>query len=147
MTARLALLAAAVALSATAAPLLAQNVPPLPPPPAADAWQDGPDGQWGGPEYHEMRHEHGPGPMIAPPGYGPGPMMPPPPGYAPGMPGYYPGWVMPPVVWVRVPIMHERRDCDCEQVIEEEVTTSPAPRAQRIIPKRAIPGKRIRLTK
>lgn len=68
----------------------------------------------------------------------PGPAMGP--GLAPPMawqPGYVtPGYMVPPLVWVRVPIVHERRGCGCEEVIEEEVITRPAPRARRVIHRR-----------
>lgn len=60
-------------------------------------------------------------------------MMAPPMGYG-WQPGYVtPGYMVPPLVWVRVPIVHERRDCGCEEVIEEEVITRPAHRARRVI--------------
>jgi hypothetical protein len=63
-------------------------------------------------------------------------------------PGYVtPGYMVPPLVWVRVPIMHERRDCGCEEVIEEEVTTRTAPRARRAIHRRVVHDKRVKYTK
>jgi hypothetical protein len=104
---------------------------------AADRGRGGPD------EYCEQylsRYEGGmagPGmPMPMGPmahGMPMGPGMAPPMGYE-WQPGYVtPGYMVPPLVWVRVPIFHERRDCGCEEVIEEEVITRPAPRARRVI--------------
>jgi hypothetical protein len=50
-----------------------------------------------------------------------------------------------PVMWVRVPIVTERRDCECETVVEEWVEEEPAPpRIRRVAPPR---DKRIRITK
>ena len=50
-----------------------------------------------------------------------------------------------PVMWVKVPIVAERRDCGCETVVEEWVEEEPAPpRIRRIAPPR---DKRIRITK
>jgi hypothetical protein len=49
----------------------------------------------------------------------------------------------PGVMWVRVPIIREKRDCGCEEVIEEEVIT-PAPRARRVAPR---PEKRVRYSR
>jgi hypothetical protein len=50
-----------------------------------------------------------------------------------------------PVMWVRVPIVTERRDCGCETVVEERVEEEPAPpRIRRVAPPR---DKRIRITK
>ncbi|MBV8778135.1 MAG: hypothetical protein JO258_13150 [Alphaproteobacteria bacterium] len=71
-----------------------------------------------------------PGPMTMGPG-----MPPMAPGMAPGgqlMPYAYvqpeyvtPGYMVPPLMWVRVPIIHEQRDCGCrDEVIEERVVTS-----------------------
>ena len=53
-----------------------------------------------------------------------------------------------PVIWVRVPIVTERRDCGCEtvveeRVVEERVVEEPAPPRVR----RRAPDKRIRTTK
>jgi hypothetical protein len=63
-------------------------------------------------------------------------------------PGYVtPGYVVPPLVWVRVPIIHQRVDCGCEEVIEEEVVTTPAPRARRVIHRRVVGDKRVRYSK
>jgi hypothetical protein len=73
------------------------------------------------------------GPMG--PGMDHGVMPPMGPGMSYGwQPGYVtPGYMVPPLVWVRVPIVHERRDCGCEEVIEEEVITRSAPRARPVI--------------
>jgi hypothetical protein len=50
-----------------------------------------------------------------------------------------------PVMWVKVPIVTERRDCGCETVVEEWVEEEPAPpRIRRVAPRR---DKRIRTTK
>jgi hypothetical protein len=67
-------------------------------------------------------------------------------GHGPG-PGAY-GYHYPypyPVMWVRVPIVTERRDCGCETEVEEWVEEEPAPpRIRRTVPRR---DKRIRITK
>ena len=49
-----------------------------------------------------------------------------------------------PVMWVKVPIVTERRDCGCETVVEEwvEEEAAPPPRVRR-----RAPDKRIRTTK
>ena len=170
MPARLASLFAAAALCAAASPLMAQDWHEGPPPPddqEADARdRDGPM-----PGRHvirriELRHGEGrPGPrerewsrwggppplpaMMPPPG--PGMMVPPPPGAPPMMtyayPSPYPGWVYPPVAWVKVPIVHERRGCGCEKVVEEKIVTREVRPAHRVIRHRRVFTKWVRSTK
>ncbi|MEO6152450.1 MAG: hypothetical protein ABIT09_05990 [Croceibacterium sp.] len=53
-----------------------------------------------------------------------------------------PGYIVPPLVWVRVPIIRERRGCECGKIIESEIVTPPARRA---MPRH--PSPRLRLTK
>lgn len=65
-------------------------------------------------------------------------------GRAPGAYGYHYPYPYP-VMWVRVPIVTERRDCGCETVVEEWVEEEPAPLRIRRAPPR--PDKRIRITK
>ncbi len=48
-----------------------------------------------------------------------------------------------PVMWVKVPIVTERRDCGCETVVEERVEVERAPPRVR----RRAPDKRVRITK
>lgn len=73
-------------------------------------------------------------------GYGPGHG----PGHASGAYGYHYPYPYP-VMWVKVPIVTERRDCGCETVVEEWVEEEPAPpRIRRAVPAR---DKRIRITK
>lgn len=143
MTFRLAFLLA-TAVTAFAAPALAQDGPAMAPPPGvAGGWA----GQWTG-----GAHPVGPGapyyqsgvPMMPPPppGYGPGPMGGPETSY----PGY-PGYIMPPVVWVRVPIMREPTTYR-EEVIEEDAYVDAPPRpARRAVPRRAIPKRALRPSK
>jgi len=64
------------------------------------------------------------------------------PGHGAGAWGYHYPYPYP-VMWVRVPIVTERRDCGCETVVEEWVEEEPAPPRVR----RAAPDKRVRITK
>lgn len=64
------------------------------------------------------------------------------PGHAAGAYGYHYPYPYP-VMWVRVPIMTERRDCGCETVVEEWTEEEPAPPRVR----RPAPDKRVRITK
>ena len=92
----------------------------------------GPDGETGYCEGYLQHYEGMPGPA-----------------FQPGMvqPDYItPGYMVPPLMWVRVPIIHERRDCGCEEVVEEEVVTRPAPAPRRAAPRRTH-DKRIRYAK
>jgi hypothetical protein len=79
--------------------------------------------------YEQSYRGHGPG---GPHGYGQGPY------------GYHYPYPYP-VMWVKVPIITERRDCGCETVVEEWVEEEPAPpHIRRVAPPR---GKRVRITK
>jgi hypothetical protein len=81
-----------------------------------------------------LRYEHGY--RGHGPGYGPG--------HHAGAWGYHYPYPYP-VMWVRVPIVTERRDCGCETVVEEWTEEEPAPPRVRRAPP---PGdKRIRITK
>ena len=65
-------------------------------------------------------------------------------GHAAGAYGYHYPYPYP-VMWVKVPIVTERRDCGCETMVEEWVEEEPAPpRIRRVAPPR---DKRIRITK
>jgi len=67
-------------------------------------------------------------------------------GYGPGRGAGAWGYHYPypyPVMWARVPIVTERRDCGCETVVEEWVEEERAPPRAR----RAAPDKRVRITK
>ena len=63
--------------------------------------------------------------MMPPMGPGMAPMGPPM-AYGYVQPEYVtPGYMVPPLMWVRVPIIHEQRDCGCgEEVVEERVVTT-----------------------
>ncbi len=85
-------------------------------------------------EAYLLRYEHG----LR--GYGPSPHY----GHGPGAYGYHYPYPYP-VMWVKVPIVTERRDCGCETVVEEWVEEEPAPpRIRRVAPPR---GKRVRISK
>lgn len=90
----------------------------------ADADRDSALAECGG---YWAQYEQGQG--VAGTGYGHGGHAPAPYGHgAYPAPGY--GYAYPypyPVVWVRVPIVTERRGCGCERVIEEWVEETPAP--------------------
>lgn len=123
------------------------------------AWLDECRGNHGGPMHDEQRRgHHGPG-MRGPDGDGeeycesylqhyesmPAPVLDP---HA-IQPGYVtPGYVVPPLMWVRVPIIHEHRDCGCEEVVEEEVVTRTDPRPRRAVQhRRVVHDKRVRYAK
>lgn len=134
----------AIAVAATAAPALAQDGYDPGPPPPLPAWEeeldDYPDEEYledeDGEEdaWAEPRGHYGPPPHAR--GY--------PPGHGAGAWGYHYPYPYP-VMWVRVPIITERRDCGCETVVEEWIEEEPAPpRVRRAPPPR---DKRIRVTK
>lgn len=52
-----------------------------------------------------------------------------------------------PVMWVRVPIVRERRHCDCKEVIEETVEERPAAVPDKRVRVAPAPDKRVRTSK